>query len=146
MPEGLCWTREVCLLPKDKTRNSGQWTEARFHSFIMSALRGASGRWGPKHECLKRARVERGLYRCEGCGTVGPPTLPPEPGKKRRIRNIVADHILPVIDPEKGFEGWDRVVERMFVELEGYQALCHKCHTEKSKEENEIRRKAKSDK
>jgi hypothetical protein len=127
-----------------KTRNSGQWTESRYFSFIKSALRGASTKWGPMHQCLKRARVGYGEYRCDQCGTIGPPSLPPKEGGKRRIKNIVADHIHPVIDPVKGFESWDVLIARLFVEEDGYQALCHKCHSEKSAEENALRKEVRN--
>ncbi len=122
----------------EKTRCGGQWTEARYVSFIKSALRGA--RWAPRYECIKRAKVGYGLYKCDLCGTVGPPTLPPEEGKKSRIKNIAADHIDPVVDPNVGFVDWNTFIERLFVELPGWQALCHKCHSIKTREENQIAR------
>lgn len=120
----------------DKPRNGGQWTEARFTSFIKSALRGA--RWGPRYECIKQAKVGYGLYKCAECGDIGPPTLPPEEGKKNRVKNIAADHIEPVVDPNVGFVDWNTFIDRLFVELQGWQALCHKCHTIKTREENTI--------
>lgn len=122
----------------DKPRNGGQWTEARFKGFIISALRSASQRWGPKNQCIREARVSRGLYKCDGCGKIVSATLPPPPGKKRRIKNIVADHIEPVVDPRVGFVDWNTYIARMFVEREGYQALCHDCHTKKSEKEREL--------
>ena len=122
----------------DKPFNGGQWTAARFKSFIISQLRSATMRWSPKQQCIKNARVSRGLYQCEGCGEVGPPTLPPDAGKKRRIKNIVADHIEPIVPPETGFTTYDDWVARCFVEIDGFQALCHKCHTEKSNEERVV--------
>ncbi len=50
-----------------KTRNNGTMTEAAFKSFIISTLRRASIYWKPKNECIKRARVSRGVYQCELC-------------------------------------------------------------------------------
>ncbi len=120
----------------EKIRNSGQWTEARFTSFVKSALRGA--RWPPRYDCIKGAKVGYGLYRCALCGTIGPPTLPPEEGKKNRIKNIAADHIDPVVDPNVGFVDWNTFIERLYVELHGWQALCYSCHTKKTREENTI--------
>lgn len=127
-----------------KPRNGGQWTEARYFSFIKGALRAASARWGPRFECIKRAKVGYGQYKCDCCGVVGPPTLPPKERGKRRINNAVADHIDPVIDPEKGFENWDTLINRLFVELDGWQCLCHKCDTQKQNEERELRKESKS--
>lgn len=124
----------------EKTRNSGTWTESRYFSFVKGALRAASIKWGPMQKCISKAKVGYGLYKCECCGAVGPPTLPPKEGGKRRIKNIVADHIEPVIDPVRGFVSWDELIARLFVEEEGFQALCAKCHKEKSDEENRIRK------
>lgn len=119
----------------NKPHNNGQWTQARFKGFIVSQLRSATTRWGPKQKVIQNARVSRGLYKCEGCGKVGPPTLPPEKGKSRRIKNIVADHKHPIVT-SAGFVSYDEWIDRCFVELDGFQALCHKCHKEKSLGEN----------
>jgi len=108
-------------------RNGGQWTDARFRSFITSALRGAHGRWNPKSVCKREGWVRRGFYRCDGCGEVGPATLPPLEGRKRRRNNSCVDHINPVVDPEVGFTDWNEYIERMFIEVEGYQLLCWEC-------------------
>ena len=122
----------------DKPYNGGQWTPARFKSFIVSQLRSATMRWSPKQQCIKNARVGHGKYKCVGCGKVGPPTLPPPKGKLRRVKNIVADHIEPIVSPEIGFTSYDDWIERCFVEIDGFQALCHKCHTSKTQAEKEI--------
>ena len=127
----------------DKPHNNGQWTEARFHSFIKSALRTASMKWPPKYEVKKDARISRGIYRCAGynCDFHDvPASLPPKPGNKRRINNAVVDHISPIIHPNKGFTTWDSVIERMFVEKTGLQLLCHECHSAKTKDERDRRK------
>lgn len=126
---------------KEKPYNGGQWTKARFRSFIMSALRGASQKWGPKWECINEAFVGKGtnpktgrpckLHRCSSCGGTFP---------KGQMR---ADHINPVIDPATGFDSWDEVVGRMFVEKSGYQAVCVPCHKTKTGEERAVRERAK---
>jgi ribosomal protein L37AE/L43A len=113
------------------------WTEARTRSFIMSALRQASMKWPPRNEALRRARIARGIYVCEGCGEEVPATIP-NPKGGRRIKNAQADHDIPIIDPEKGFENWDKVVERMFIPVEDYKVLCKVCHDSKTKKEREI--------
>lgn len=123
-----------------KTRNSGEWTEARFNSFVKSALRGA--RWGPKYECIKDAFVEHGinpktgrkckLHRCASCGGLFTQT------------EMKADHIDPVIGPE-GFVSWDLFIERLYKEKEAFQAVCAPCHAVKTKEENAQRRALKKE-
>ena len=124
---------------KHKPCNNETWTEARKKGFIISALRGAFRRWGPKQKCIKDARIRRGFYRCECCKKEVPATLPPKPGNKKRIKNIVADHIDPIVCPTKGFQGYDEWIRRGFVELDGFQALCHECHEAKSASERDER-------
>tara|TARA_B100000768_G_scaffold180480_1_gene200579 strand:+ start:893 stop:1267 length:375 start_codon:yes stop_codon:yes gene_type:complete len=121
--------------------NGGRWTEARFRSFIISALRGAHGKWGVKHDCKAEARVSRGLYECAECHTIGAATLPPKEGNKRRRNNAAVDHINPVVEPEVGFVDWNTYIERMFLEAEGYQVLCDNCHSAKTAEERTRRKK-----
>jgi 5-methylcytosine-specific restriction endonuclease McrA len=109
-------------------------------SFIKSALRGAQ--WPPKYECIKEAFVEYGinpatgrkckLHLCPDCKG-----LFPQAGMK-------ADHIVPVVGPE-GFVNWDTFIARLYVEKEGFQAICKKCHEVKTKEENAQRRARKKE-
>lgn len=114
-------------------------TQAEFKSRIVSALRQASRWWGPKKEAIGRARVRRWIYRCEECWEEGPLSLPPEKGKKRKRKNIQADHFLPVV-PVTGWVSYDSWIENCFVPAEAFQALCWKCHTRKTKEENAERK------
>jgi hypothetical protein len=123
-----------------KTRCGGQWTEARYHSFIKGALRAASRKWGPKWQVKKDARKARGIYECSGYGREPhnvTASLPAPEGKKRRIDNAIVDHIDPIVNPETGFTTWDDVVERMFCEADGLQLLCHECHKAKTSDERE---------
>lgn len=126
-----------CTGPKP-AHNGGLWTDARKKSFIISLLRSGFQRWGPKQDCIRKARTRRGFYRCSGCKKEVPATLPPKEGNKKRIKNIVADHIDPIIDPNVGFKGFDKWIERAFVEAEGFQALCHACHQNKTKQERDV--------
>lgn len=119
-----------------KTRNNGQWSEARFQSFIKSLLRKGSQRWGPINSTKKAAWVERGKYLCAGCQQVVPLTVG---GKK----NVFVDHIDPVVDTKRGFQGWDEYIERLFCEEENLQLLCSDCHSRKGSEEREERKKYK---
>jgi hypothetical protein len=125
-----------------KTVNNGRWTDARFKSFIISALRGAHGKWGVKHDAKKKAWVSRGVYKCASCAKLGPATLPPLEGNKRKRNNAAVDHINPVVDPVVGFVDWNTYINRMFLEIEGYQVLCYKCHADKTAAER-LRRKKK---
>ena len=118
----------------------GTWTQAKFNSFIKNNLRSATRKWAPIQKCKKRAHVARGLYKCEGCGQEVPPTIFDE-DKRRRVKNIFVDHVIPIIDPAVGFVSWDECIERMFCDSDNLQLLCKACHSVKSQEEIEVAKK-----
>lgn len=124
-----------------KTRAGGLWTEAKFRSFIRGNLRRTSQKWPPISSRLKSARVSRGEYLCDGCKETVPATIK-EDGK--RIKNVHVDHIDPVIDPSVGWVSYDSLIERMFVEEDGLQVLCHSCHSQKTNEEKRIAKERRS--
>ena len=109
-----------------KSYNGGKWTEGRYNSFIRSALRNAWQRWPPKYNKKNLARVERGIYRCEGYNSEA---------HNVRAKEVQVDHIIPVVDPEKGFVSWNTFIKRLFVEEDKLQVLCKECHSRKTKEE-----------
>jgi len=119
-----------------KPRCSGQWTEARFRQFVISQIRSATRKWQPRIEAKRRARRSRGLYECQACHQLVPHTLP---GPRRRIPNVIVDHIKPVVDPTTGFVSWDEYIERTFCELDNLQVLCRACHATKTSEERVTR-------
>lgn len=138
---------------KERTRNAGTLTEAGFKAMIVSALRDKSRWWKPKQKCIQKARVSKGKYKCECCLEIVPATKQgvyktgKKAGKPKKIKNILADHAAPVVDPSVGFVDWNTYIERMFIET-GWQALCDNCHTEKTATENAIakeRRRNESD-
>ena len=126
-------------MAKEKPFNGGNWTASRKRSFIYSTLR--SGRWPVKYQCIKDA--ERGKM------------INPETGRKRKVHlcsdcgelfpqnGIVADHINPIV-PVTGFDTWDGLIERLFCEIDGYQALCKECHQKKTNIENKKREEARN--
>ena len=116
------------------TRCTGRWTEARFKSFIKSLLRSGTRRWAPISDVKRKARRGRGFYLCDSCGETVPASIKIE-GK--RVNNAVVDHVVPVVDPEQGFESWDKVIDRMFCEAENLQLLCHECHSKKTGDERQ---------
>lgn len=118
-------------------RNDGEWTESRYQSFIKSALRSASVRWPPRYKTLLEAFVGSQInektgrmakhYRCACCKGVFP------------AKQIEINHKDPVI-PVTGFDNWSAVIERMFCEKDGLEALCKDCHKAITKKENTIRK------
>ena len=131
----------------DKTRCGGQWTEARYRSFVKSTLRQATRKWGPIQQCLKDARVRRGFYLCACCNQEVTATVMAtlKNGKKKRVKNAIVDHIEPIVDPHTGFTTWDDCIERMFCEIDNLQVVCHACHQEKCAEEAAISKKRKAE-
>lgn len=105
------------------------WDKKRW---IMTALRRVSYRYPPRNAAKISARKERGKYECSLCHKLFGP------------KEIQLDHIVPVIDTEKGFTDWNDYVERLFCDYGGYQVCCLDCHASKTKDENEIRRENKA--
>lgn len=124
-------------MKKNKSRNGGQWTEARFNSFVKGALRSASQRWPPKYQTLAEAytttktNTKTGRmakhYKCNRCKNDFP------------MKEVEVNHIVPVV-PVTGFTSWDETVERMFCEKEGLEVVCKPCHKNITKQENEERK------
>lgn len=117
-------------MSKEKTRNGGQWTEARFNGFITSILRSGSRRWAPKYSTLKDAYTKTKInkksgrlakhFRCAICAGEFTST------------NVQVDHIIPI---GKGGD-WNSFIEALFCEKENLQVLCKPCHKDKTKSEN----------
>jgi len=109
--------------------------DKRKKQFVINTLRRASYRWPTRGEAEKRSRVERGIYKCEQCGHLG------------KRGEFAMDHVIPVVDPEKGFTTFDDYIDRMFPDSsELFWRLCHKCHSEKTEKENTIRKETKKSK
>jgi 5-methylcytosine-specific restriction endonuclease McrA len=120
-------------------RNSGEWTEGRYRSFITSTLRGGMRRWPPKWETLKDAFAGKKVnkktgkqamhYTCACCN------------KQYVAKDVQVDHVNPVVDTSTGFVSWDVYIDRLFCEKENLQILCSACHKEKTgKEKTDAKR------
>jgi 5-methylcytosine-specific restriction endonuclease McrA len=121
--------------------NGGLWTQARFNSFVKSALRSASQRWPPKYNTLNEACVGTKIniktgrkakhYKCNKCLNDFPQ------------KDVEVNHIIPVV-LTSGFDNWDGVIDRLFCESSNLEVLCKPCHDEVTKIEKEERKHAKS--
>ena len=116
-------------------------------TWVIWALRKASYRWPPRSAALRKAaaakdeyakkpgekvsKLVRNFYTCAGCAEVF------------SRKGVSIDHIKPVIDPKKGWQGFDVYVARMFCAVEGMQILCSQCHDAKTKKENNVRKETK---
>ncbi len=99
--------------------------------FAIDALRRASYRWPDRDEAMRRARLERGIYKCACC----------EGSFKRSEINL--DHVNPVI-PLTGWDSFDSYIDRIFCDVDGWSVLCKPCHKSKTFLENQIRKEEKN--
>jgi 5-methylcytosine-specific restriction endonuclease McrA len=123
--------------PKQKK----EWTDARWHAFVVSVLRSGTRKYPPKYETLNEAKTEKKTntktgriaqhYMCSGCAGEFPAT------------QVQVDHIEPVVSPQTGFTTWDDFVRRLFCGKENLQVLCKTCHSLKSAEEKGERNRRK---
>lgn len=102
--------------------------DQRKKSHAIAALRRSTYKWRGRWMAEKRSHVGRGEYLCESCGLID---------KKKEMQ---MDHIVPVVDPSAGWQGFDSFVDRVLVEETGWQRLCKACHSIKTKEENLVRK------
>jgi len=115
-----------------RPRCGGEWTEARFWTFIRTALRQTSRRWPPlvKGVMVRSRRPYTGSdnrtkweYECSACNGWFP------------AKHIHVDHIVPCgkMTCATDLPGY---VERMFCEADGLRLLCEECHQKRHAEEN----------
>lgn len=113
-----------------RPRAAGTMTESAFWSMIRSALREKSRWWKPVSICRNNARrkyegpnkKQRWEYQCNKCKKWFP------------AKKVNVDHIIPV-GTLKCKEDLPGFVDRLFIEVDGLQVLCDKCHDEKTKSE-----------
>lgn len=96
---------------------------------VKGALRSLSYKTPMRSMAMKRAKIERGRYKCEECGTIGGP------------KTMAVDHLDPII-PITGFKSWDDTIDRLFCTTDKLQVICKDpCHKAKTKAENALRPK-----
>ena len=119
-------------------------------TWVIWALRKSSYRWPPRNAALRAAaatkaeytakpgekvsKLVRNFYRCKTCKKVF------------SRRGVSIDHVRPVVDPKKGWRGFDEYITRMFCDQSGFQILCSLCHDAKTKKENKTRKAQKGKK
>lgn len=110
------------------------WTEAKYWSFLRSALRSAASKWPPKWEVLKKAKRPyvgpdkrtKWEYLCNTC----------QQWKKQK--EISVDHTVPAGSLGK-YEDVVGFIQRLFVGEDGLQVLCSVCHGIKTQGERNDR-------
>lgn len=101
--------------------------EINLKNWLVPKLRRLSYMWPPRNEAKRLARVERGRYKCASCNNIFGP------------KEIVVDHINPVVPVDEGFTNIGHFVESLFCEINNLQCLCLACHDVKSHDESVIR-------
>ena len=118
-----------------KPRCGGEWSEAKFITFVKNQLRGATWKWPPISQVLKEARISKGVYFCKGCNCNVPSTLVVN---SKRVKNVFVDHVSPIVDPSTGFNGWDQFINNLYCEKTNLQLLCGQCHDIKTAAERKL--------
>lgn len=122
--------------------------ETHLMNLIIGGLRKAWFRSPNRLAVLNRVRSEEQVFnkdgsiskrkavwfKCEKCGTKV------KGQRSKKAPYIQIDHIDPIIPYDKQLESWDELILRVFVDIEGLQAICNLCHSDKTKEENKLRR------
>jgi hypothetical protein len=110
-------------------------------AFVKIKLRRASVMWPARNEAKSRARVSRGNYKCEACGSI------------KKAKEIELDHKDPVV-PLTGqimrLDGsridYNAYIDRLFCPADGFSVLCINCHTSKTETESEMRKHYRNEK
>ena len=98
--------------------------EKKWRNWLIAQLRRASYKWPERTTAKRKARIERGIYRCNICKGEFP------------AKSIQLDHRKPVLSPSLGFTDWDNYIKRLFVDSKGFQVLCKPCHQKRTTREN----------
>ena len=117
----------------ERTRAGGNWTEARYFSFIRGLLRGGFSKYPVKHAVrIENRRKKKGSkrfeYLCSSCKGWFPNS------------QVEVDHIEPA-GSLKTYEDLPGFVSRLYCEADGLQLLCKSCHLKKTNEERKARAK-----
>jgi len=122
---------------------------------IINAVRKVTYTYSPRNKVRNRQKVAPASFRCELCeyviytGTKDLDVSGLDEFENKKIGKVYIDHIDPCI-PIEGFgkKGWDWNIylNRLFCKEEGLQLLCKECHDQKTKEENNQRKKFRNQK
>jgi 5-methylcytosine-specific restriction endonuclease McrA len=108
------------------------------HPIRIAALKAAEIReWLPLNADGSKPKRPRVYYQCALCGGRAKSTANTE------YEKVHVDHIESVIPLDGSTPSWDEIVARMFTTPDNLQAVCTKCHSEKTQAENKLRREAK---
>lgn len=115
-------------MAKIKKEISDKGFEMHLRNFVKKHLRRASIQWPYRNAALKKARVDRGLYRCALCQRAD---------LKRGDFHL--DHKYPVVATNSPEYSLDTFIRRLLVRTQGWQVLCIFCHDLKTNSEQNQR-------
>lgn len=119
---------------------------------IINVLRRLTFSSPARSAAEKDCKVGPALYRCSSCQVLvykgksieNYNNLCAEFEEEILMEPFSMDHIDPVIDPKKGWQGFDVFIERLGLPLSEkhrWQGLCtSRCHKAKTSQENQIRK------
>lgn len=100
-------------------------------------------------QARNRAKVDSAVFKCESCGQLmynGKSQKSFEKLKEKYATIIwetpELDHVDSVVDVDKGWQGWDVYIERLFCGPDDLKVLCKACHKGVSREEMNQRKEA----
>lgn len=103
-------------------------------------MRRASYLWPPRQRAKDKAKIGRGQYKCAECGKVCKPAKKVSSASPARKAEFHLDHKEPVVPVDSEGVDWNVYIERLFVDVEGWQVLCVDCHKIKTDKENKERK------
>lgn len=120
--------------------------DPKWRSRIIHALRKLCYSYPPRKNQKNKQKIDKNLFECSKCGVYCYEGTSQDNYESyvNKYKNVIPekghmDHIVPVIDPMKGFEGFDIYIEKLFSQEENWRYLCQGCHKEKTKDENSLR-------
>lgn len=120
-----------------KTRCDSTWSEARYFSFIRSALRKAFSKYPVKYKVKAEAsrpykgpdKRRKKEYQCNVCK------------KWFADKEVAIDHIEPC-GSLKNYDDLPKFVSTLFCESDNLQVICTACHSQKTQEERKNARRS----
>lgn len=119
-------------------KNYPKMTQAAFKNYVIQILRRKSMYWPAIKDAKKAACV--GRMRSKATGKQAAHYMCAHCKKFFPDKQIHVDHINGVVDPEKGFQGWDVYIDRLFCSVDDLQVLCKECHKKETARETALRK------
>lgn len=108
---------------------------------LINKLRQASRFWKAKNLVIKAAKEKVKVGKFKNGKTKFKTKVKCNSCKKLfELKEIEVNHIIPVVDIEKGFENWQAYIDRLFCKTTNLECLCHKCHNRITETQNKKRK------